>query len=253
MTLKTTTFNLGYSYAEIIMKAGEIKQLVGRDLEKFSPCNVTSENLDLFDAKINELVAFRTDLELSAKKINTTELKNNISDQLRLALRNLVIYSKSCYQKTNPSIQPYEIDSPLKLSEPNLVFYSEILATLTLKNIADFNDFNLTNNYCNILLTKVVEYKAAYVELCQKNTEREKATILRWEKVAELYEEMMFYCELGKMIWESVSASRFNDYTLYAGVAAKKAKRKKKKAEKEAAKQTETNVEQESENKDNAN
>jgi len=78
MTLKTTTFNLGYSYAEIIMKAGEIKQLVGRDLEKFSPCNVTSENLDLFDAKINELVAFPIkNLPQSFTKFNTEFHKAN--------------------------------------------------------------------------------------------------------------------------------------------------------------------------------
>jgi len=222
---------INFSIPSLLMKAREIAELVLRDIESFKKYDVDNERLDRFNKTINDFSksSVKADVVLEVKSLNESIIKKQIKEELKENLKNLLFIAKSVYND-HPFLKNYSIKLA-KLSEIELAFYCEMLARLTKINIADFHEFSQTEECCNNLITLQEKFKIKYLDLVQKTLKRKEATIIRWQIADEIYKEMAYFCELGKMIWANDQLN-FKYYVLYSNYLTKKANKEKTKNKK---------------------
>jgi len=205
----------GFSYSELLMKARVVSELVRRDIDKFKRYSVDLDRVTAFDQKIKEMQKLPTDVVMEVKKINATLEKHRILDELKAGLKNLIFLSKFVYKDKQECAKAYIVGYPSKMTEHALTHHVQALADLTKENIKDFEHLGVTIGYCDELLAKNEGFIKCYNKITKNIQLRDKATQNRWLKAAEVYNEMKFFSDLGKFIWETEGdEAYYNDYIL---------------------------------------
>jgi len=204
-----------FTFAELIMKTATMGQVFRRDAEELSKFGIKLEVLTAFDEKSNELQTLPSDLEMQTLKMCATDAKNKLGEELREEIKRFVFIAKQVYGADNQKLYLYTIIAPSKLTDSSLSHQAWVVANITKNNIADFGEFNITDDDCSALIAMQEDFKMKFIEIDSKIKARDNATELRWTKANEIYKEMIRICEVGKFVWESVSEARYNDYVLY--------------------------------------
>jgi len=202
-----------FGYAELIMKASEVNELAKRDSNQFNSNGFSERRRQKFEEMIFGLNKIPSDLRMEAKKIKATRLKNQISTELRSDLRKIIVFAKSIYGDKFEKAT-YSTIAPSKMNDKDLFFYAEEVLKFMSENIVDFADLELSQDYCEQINAKVADFKAKYLDMRNKVHSRNETTDLRWKKAKEVYNEMLLYCEMGKIIWEYENEALFNDYCI---------------------------------------
>jgi len=205
----------GFSYSELLLKARVVSELVRRDIDKFKRYSVDLDRVTAYDIKIKEMQKLPADVVMEVKKINSTLEKHRILNELKSSLKNLIFLSKIVYKDDTQSAKAYLVGYPSKMTEHELTFQVEIVANLTKDNIADFAHLGVTVEYCDDLLIKNETFVKCHIKIAKNIQLRDKATQNRWAKATEVYNEMKFFSDLGKFIWETEGdEAYYNDYIL---------------------------------------
>jgi len=211
-----TKEGFNYTFPELVMRATEKSAQFKRDEVHFVGFGIPSSRIQNFELKVAELKTLPTDLEMEGNKMVSTELKQQLAQELRLRLKKLIVSAKTVYPEGSSKLRSYTIiDAPSQLTDIELSFHVNTLERLTRLNINDFTEVGLTLEFCDSLFALQDSFYNQYADITIKIDDRDNATAIRWTKANELYKEMATLCEIGKTIFESVSEAHYNDYVLY--------------------------------------
>jgi len=203
-----------FGYAELIMKAEEVLDLVKRDKDMFNQNGVNDDRIARFQKSIVILEKLPADLSMEARKIKATYLKNKAAEEMRSELRKIVFLAKMVYGNNTEKLRPFVGVEISRLSDFKLAFHIETMANDLRTNIADFAQLGITEDYCNELNKRQVDFKTMHLDIRKNVHARSNATEKRWLQAKLVYDEMQLMCECGKLIWEYKSDASFRDYQI---------------------------------------
>ncbi|MCX6154482.1 MAG: hypothetical protein NT007_10000 [Candidatus Kapabacteria bacterium] len=214
MADNTTTF-LHLSYPELIVTCNEIHTYMVRDATEFTTFGITSTITTAFKTKIDAFEALPTDTELAAVLVSATAAKNTIANDLRIMLRGIDVRAKMCFSSDMGKYSLFHSPTLSKLSDAELLIFSRMVKRSADLYHTELAVYGLTSTMITDLDTKSDDFETAIDTQRNAVAARDMATNNRTKKATELYDLLMSYCDIGKVIWYETNEAKYNDYVIY--------------------------------------
>ncbi len=207
------------SYAELIATCDFISSFMTRDLAEFISYGIDAAVINNFKSKHREFIDFPSDIMFESVKLDATDTKNKLADELKTLLRSIIERARLAFGTDNSKFSLFYIKELWKLSDSELYFSGRLLKLSAETYAAELLGFGLTPEMIDLLETKTVQFGEAIFSIRKSIVSRDEATKLRAEKALELYGMLMSYCETGKVIWSGVNEAYYNDYIIFGSPA----------------------------------
>ncbi len=208
---RTVNFNMGYADLSAICR--QKTNTIMRDIAEFERFNIFAEQVQEFRSLAIDFDNTPTDQEFLGVVTASTLSKDELANSVRGKIKELSIFIKQYFGIKSNVYQSLQIKDLSRLNDLSLYRLANSVVRLakTIDNssavaIASIVAETETNN---TLFDKAIEEKAILIE------ERNIATHYRVIFANKLYEQLMDYCEIGRLIWIETHEAKYNDYVIY--------------------------------------
>ncbi|HAN78566.1 MAG TPA: hypothetical protein DCQ31_12785 [Bacteroidales bacterium] len=221
MKTKVENRKFRMSFAELQYASSEKLAFMKRDVKKFEKYGISEIAIISFGAKLKELSNMPTDDDFLSELTSVTLTKEEVTENLRLQLRNIILRSILTFGM--------ELTEKRKLNVPKLaqlVDYRLLLAAGTIvENALTYSD-ELEEVGLNLDFFEETGFQIKHLE----NLLEEKSRLIAMRDIAthnkllranELFTQLVALCKVGKNIWSSIDKDRYADYDLRSSVIKK--------------------------------
>lgn len=204
------------SYSALYQSAKTMAMAIERDLPNFEAAGIKVELFNQFKQKTDELI-LDSDQMYNIKKIQATDLKDQLDKQLRMELRQLlIIESRVLKGAANGRTGVYEGGISGTTSNDLIAAYVNTITSVR-SHLNLLSDFGIDEAYVVRLETLLAQYSQALVDREKAVYERDIAARNRQARAQELYNDLSFFAQMGKAIFGGVDEAKYNDYVLGFG------------------------------------
>jgi len=208
------------SYADLATLGRQKVNTILRDIVRFERFGINADDINAFREEVEVFENFTVDENLRGQVKEATIVKNEAVDLLRYEIRCISAQLRLVYKYNDPIFGRMRIYRLAQLKDSQLVRTGKSVYE-QLSNIEDqFESFN----YSNGLLDKYFTVLSDLIDkIDQKESlvnKRDKMTENRLKLANSIYDKLMIYSRIGKLIWERESEAYYNDYIINRSASA---------------------------------
>ena len=210
------------SYSSLMQLGDEAVILANRDATELAVYGLTPAKISLLQLKTQALKDMRTDEELLAKVSIATNDKNDFADQVRNAVRSIMVRVKVEFGEKSPEYNSFGVKSLDKLTDNDLYRCAKRVTREATVYLPQLSGRGLTQGEIDDLenTAQTFDDKIDLKDTAIKN--RDIATEQRIKLSNELYKLITEVFEYGKDWWYSREEAKYNDYIIYDQVSSDK-------------------------------
>ncbi len=213
MKQKNRTINFNMSYAELSGICKQKANTIMRDIAEFDRFNITAEQIIAFKESVNNFDDLQIDQELLGVVTAATSEKDELANKVRGKIKELSLFIKQYFGIKSNVYQNLRIkelsrmnDLQLHRSANSVVRTARFIDNSSSDAIEIIiSEIEIANN----LFDNAIENKAIMIE------KRNIATHKRIVFANKIYDELINYCEIGRVIWGETHEAKYNDYVIY--------------------------------------
>ncbi len=213
MPKSAPTRNYSMSDGDLKQKADALAANINRDLADFAIRNITATTVANLNTIISIFDNTITDTELLGEAITATEVKNDIAENIKKAIRPIRNMAEIVYDSKG-KYNIFGFKDMANMVDADLYRLAKKVVRVSTKFFADLVPQGLTVAQLNNLTNLAISYDAAIDDIENKIENREIETLDRVKKGNHLWSEMSKLASVGKSIYEHIDEARYNDYVL---------------------------------------
>lgn len=208
-----TVFSM--SAEQMIAKARSVKSAMERDLTELSVYGVTAPEIAAFNTQIDAADALPNDDILQWHWTEAIAAREAKEAQIRTVLEGMVARVENKYGAQTSLVKVMRCnDLSRKNAEALKESCQNAIAVLT-ERLAELASEGLTQAMIDNIETLRDELIALMDDVTDKARVRTEGTVNRIDALNALYNKMVGFCKYGKLIWEKVNESKYEDYVIY--------------------------------------
>jgi hypothetical protein len=223
MTLKQTPVReYNFSDAELKGISDGVLSAVQRDKAELAVRGITTEKINLVQAKINAFADMPSDVELVGDVSGDTGDKEKIAEVLRVQIRSVRSMAQNVFEKNPASFRSFGFDGMSMMTDEKLYFLGKRVLRKAKEFQADLSAEGLTEAMLEDIGVAISDLEKALIAIDRTGNSREIQTQARVNAGNDLYHDITKICTTAKDIWASRDEARYNDYVIHGTSAAGK-------------------------------
>lgn len=201
--------------ANLIVKCNNTHRLLVRDAAEFANYNVLAAENSQFRLDINSFENLATDIELEGIKIDTTTLKDQAAERVKVAIREIMSRAQNKYGVNAGKYKRFGTLGMDTFDDANLLACGRRVARVGTALLTELATKGLTAAMLTSLTALNQTFEDALDNQSDAIANRDEAAEDRVEMGNLLYKKLVEYCETGKTIWTTRDEAKYNDYVIY--------------------------------------
>jgi len=210
-----------FSDAKLIITAKEKIAFIRRDAASFAPFGITATQLTDLETAANTFSDTITDIELINSQMAVTVSKNAKADQLRTAIRMVMVCAKLQYGTNTARYRIFGTDTLSRQTDSDLLLTGKRVVVVGTESLPTLSANGLTTAMLATVKTLCNEFETLTIDLKIKIWERDSMQEYRVEAGNNIYKTLLKYTTIGLSIWETSNVAKYNDYVIYNTVRSK--------------------------------
>ncbi len=203
------------SNADLAMMASNFVVFMNRDSAEFAARGVDAADITAFQALGNAFEVFPPDEYYQAAVSGEVDLKkiarSNASEKIQL----ISGFFEQQWGMRDFHYKQLRVKGFHIMSDNNFLVTCRNVVTVATEYLASLTAIGLTQADIDSLESEAQTFEDKLNSIAQKKAERDDKTEERTQKGNELYSFVKKYSTIGKLIWENVDESKYNDYIIY--------------------------------------
>jgi len=215
MNIKPPQRNYNLTDPELIMFGYNLCQNITRDQLQFTPRGVTAGNVTSLHALVAAFELFPQDSYYQADVSIAVEAKDNTRSALDVKVRDVVQCAIIKWGADSPKVRKFGTSDISKYTDKEYLTACRQVVTTATGYLADLTPVGLTQPMIDAVSDGADTFLSNLDDLNEAITQRE---IKKGERIAdgnEIYSFVSQYCTVGKIIWDDVDETKYNDYVIY--------------------------------------
>lgn len=200
---------------ELCGMVSDVVEYMTRDNVEFTGRGITTAMRDDFKALGDAFEVFPPDEDylgiISDIVIEKTVLRNSIT----LMIQKISGYFEQEWGINSGKYKRLGINGLTSMKELEFLFRARAVARLAEEFLTELTPIGLTQAEIDALEAEAELFEGKINETSVAKSNREDKTEERTKKGNELYEYLVKYARVGKLIWENVNQSKYDDYVIY--------------------------------------
>jgi len=207
--------NFSMSFADLMMLASKLVFNMNRDSTEFAARGVDAAAITTFEALGNAFEVFPTDEVYVGEMKDATAAKNSLRESSTLMIQTISGYFDQKWGIGSGKYTSLRVRSLFNSSDSNFLLTARTVVAQATANLAALTPIGLTQADIDALSAEAQLFEDALIDVVDKKEVRDTKANERTEKGNELYSFASNYSKIGKLIWENVDESKYNDYVIY--------------------------------------
>jgi len=203
------------SDADLMMLASKLVFNMTRDAAEFAARGVDAAAISAFEALGNAFEVFPTDEVYVGEIKDATAAKNSLRQSSTLMIQTISGYFDQMWGIGSGKYTSLRVKSLFNLSNSNFLLTARTVVARATANLAALAAIGLTQSDIDALTAEAQLFEDALIDVVNKKEIRDTKANERTQKGNELYSFAAKYSKVGKLIWENVDESKYNDYVIY--------------------------------------
>ena len=215
MNLSEVNKKFNISYENLYRLSYRTATFMERDLQEFAGFGINQSKIDEFKLLYQEFIDGEQDNELLAIQMFKTEAKDNLEEEVRIFLYDIMLKVRMLSKKDKVTYIQFRNSQISKFKSSELITHARLAIRLINKNIEKFTDLGITPEMLTSYDEKIDSCNEAFMQQKEAIADRDIATQLRINKANEVFELLNKYCYIGKNMWALKNdEARGNDYII---------------------------------------
>lgn len=213
MPQETKTRNYSMADGDLKQLADGLAATLTRDLADLAKRNVTTASVTALQQLITNFDETPTDEELLGEVMAATEAKNNIANNIKIAIRPIRNMADIVYEGKG-KYASFGFEDMANMSDNDLYRLAKRVNRVGTKFLADLTPQGLTVEELTNLLNLAQDFDKAIDTIEDKIEDRDIETQDRVNKGNTLWAELSKLGSIGKSVYEDTNEAKYNDYLL---------------------------------------
>ena len=215
MNQVSNSFN--FSQAEVIIIATNLASSITRDQSEFTLRGVTALMVTAMIAQKNVCDELETDEEMLSLVSIKVDAKNTLRETIMMEIQNISGFFEQQWGLNSSEYRGLGLTNVTIKSDYEFLHVSKRVRRLANANILILTPIGLTAGAVTQLNTNNNALEVAIDAVHDAQVNRSLKTEERNNEYNTLFELIVKYCHVGKLIWENVDPVKYSDYELYGG------------------------------------
>lgn len=203
------------SDSELALFADDLVTYMTRDTTEFADRGVDGTAITALQAKEDEFEAFPTDQEYLGLITIAVAEKEAAREALESAIRNISDRAMLKWGSKSGQYKRFDVKGLTNMRDRDMHFCARRVHRVGTEYLTALTPEGLTQAMLDDLDTKTEDYETKLNAIQDSEAVRDTKAEERVVLGNELYELVVKYCEIGKVIWKESSEAKYNDYVIY--------------------------------------
>lgn len=204
-----------FSDAQLIVTAKEKANFMNRDVTDFTPYGVMDTTITNMMAEADAFADYLTDWEAKGDQAEFTAIKNTKAEDLRVGLRELMARVEQKIVPGSAKHNKFRCQNLAKQNDADLLISAKLAVREAKENLAELADTGINQPLLDSTNNLIQAYENALLEQLKAIGSRDELQEERVNRGNALYNRLITYANIGKTIWETKNAAKYNDYVIY--------------------------------------
>jgi hypothetical protein len=203
------------SDAELMMLASKFVFNMTRDAAEFAARGVNAAAVTAFETLGNAFEVFPPDEVYLGELKDASSAKNVLRDTITDELQLISGFFEQKWGADSGKYASLRVKGFHNFSDSNFLLTARNVVAQATAYLLDLTPIGLTQAMIDSLTANAQSFEDALIDVIDKKELRDSKAHERTEKGNELYEFAALYAKIGKLVWENVDESKYNDYIIY--------------------------------------
>ena len=213
--MKELIKDFSMSFADLMMLASKLVFNMNRDSTEFATRGVDAAAITAFEALGNAFEVFPADEVYVGELKDATNAKNLLRDTIMNEIQLISGFFDQKWGMKSGKYTSLRIKGMYNSSDADFLLTARTVVAQATSNLAALTAEGLTQAMIDSLESNAQLLEDALIDVVDKKEVRDTKANERTEKGNELYSFATKYSKIGKLIWENVDESKYNDYVIY--------------------------------------
>ncbi len=188
---------------------------MNRDSAEFAVRGVDAAAITALQALGDSFEVFPTDeFYVGAMQIEV-DAKNALRESSMLMIQTISGYFEQKWGLNSGEYKQLRIRNLQQMSDNNYLVAARAVVSVATLYISDLTPIGLTQADVDALAAEAQLFEDKLNSVAEKRKLRDDKARERVELANNLYDFVVTYCKIGKLIWENVNEAKYNDYIIY--------------------------------------
>ncbi len=216
--MKPSRRKYSMSDSELAQLASDYIVYMTRDATEFDARGVDAATVTAFETLGNAFEVFPTDEEYLGLLMIEVDAKNQFREDCTGDVQFLSGFLEQKWGLESGQYKRLGIDRLQILRDREFLYRCREVVRITTEYLTDLTPEGLTQTMIDTLETNAQSLEDKLNAIADKTALRDAKAAERIRKGNELYDYLRKYSTIGKLIWENVDESKYNDYIIYPTV-----------------------------------
>lgn len=208
-------FKFRLSVERLLSKAREVSSAMERDADLLEQYGVTAEQRQNFAEAIALADALADDVISRWYVSEAVAARDKKQEQIRAKIEGMVLRVRLCFGAQTPLIGVMDCHNLSQKNTSELLESCQNALAVLSENFAALSVFGLTQPMVDELAAARAELMVLADAVTDAQRERMEMTLRRADALNEIYETMVGFCTIGKLLWADVNPAKYEDYVIY--------------------------------------
>jgi len=203
------------SDADLALFSSNLVVTMTRDQTEFAAKGIDLLTIQAFETLENTFEVFPDDVYYQQILVQTQQTKNGIRESLESKIREIVGVARVKWGRSSAQLRRFGQGDMTKFEDSVFLRRARLTKIVAEDFLTDLSTYGLTQAQIDAMAAETQDFEDALNDVETKIYERDIKSEERIELGNQVYAKVAEYCGLGKIIWQDVDESRYNDYIIY--------------------------------------
>lgn len=203
------------SYADLAMFVSNLVVVLTRDVTLMSARGVTQVEIDALEALGNAFEVFPTDEYYSGQVMTAVHEKDDLRAAVTLNIQYVSGFIEQKWGLDSGIYKQLKIHRLQSSSDNLFIVSARQVALVAEDNLATLGPLGLLQTDIDALRANAQLFEDKLNDIREKKLLRDDKAEERTVKANELYGYVAEYCKIGKIVFQNLSESKYNDYVIH--------------------------------------
>ncbi len=213
--MKEAKKKFSLTFADLAMFTSNLVGSMNRDSTEFAARGVDAAAITALQALGDSFEVFPTDeFYVGAIQIEV-DAKNALRESSTLMIQTISGYFEQKWGIKSGEYKQLRIRDLQQMSDNNYLVAARAVVSVATLYISDLTPIGLTQAEVDALSAEAQLFEDKLNAVAEKRKLRDDKARERVDLANNLYDYVVTYCKIGKLIWENVNEAKYNDYIIY--------------------------------------
>lgn len=218
MSLKPLRRNYTMTDAELCSSTFNLISSITRDTVQFTARGITSTETDALAALATTFELFPDDEFYRADISIAVETKDNLRSGMLVKIRDITQCAIIKWGESSGQYKKFSTKNVSSEADKSFLTTARQVVTVGTAYLSDLTAVGLSQAMLDDLEDDADSFHNSLIAIYDAEELRDSKRQERTQKGNEIYELVVQYCKIGKIIWDDVDEAKYNDYIIYPKV-----------------------------------